>query len=183
CLAFFITRARKRFRFRRLYSRQVETSTGLRCEQTVVLTGFYPFKHYPEKLRRICYYDAAIDIRFVFLTNNFTLPALTITQLYKCHWQIAIFFKWIKQHLRIKNFYGTSLNAVKTQIWIAISVYVLVAILKKRLKLNLNLCTILQILSVTLVEKQPLLQVLAEHDHEPAEANIDNQLMLLQMLL
>jgi hypothetical protein len=179
CLAFFVTRARKRFRFRRLYSRPVEKSAGLQCDQTVVLTGFYPSKYYPEKLRRICYYDATTDSRLVFLTNNFTLPALTIAQLYKCRWRIEIFFKWIKQHLRIKSFYGTSLNAVKTQIWIAISVYVLVAILKKRLNLTLDLYTILQILSVTLFEKQPLLQVLAEYDREPAEANVDNQLMLL----
>ncbi len=179
CLAFFVTRARKRFRFRRLYSRPVEKSAGLQCDQTVVLTGFYPSKYYPEKLRRICYYDATTDSRLVFLTNNFTLPALTIAQLYKCRWRIEIFFKWIKQHLRIKSFYGTSLNAVKAQIWIAISVYVLVAILKKRLNLTLDLYTILQILSVTLFEKQPLLQVLAEYDREPAEANVDNQLMLL----
>jgi transposase len=179
CLAFFVTRARKRFRFRRLYSRPVEKSAGLQCDQTVVLTGFYPSKYYPEKLRRICYYDATTDSRLVFLTNNFTLPPLTIAQLYKCRWRIEIFFKWIKQHLRIKSFYGTSLNAVKAQIWIAISVYVLVAILKKRLNLTLDLYTILQILSVTLFEKQPLLQVLAEYDREPAEANVDNQLMLL----
>jgi len=179
CLAFFVTRARKRFRFRRLYSRSVEKSAGLQCDQTIVLTGFYPSKYYPEKLRRICYYDATTDSRLVFLTNNFTLPPLTIAQLYKCRWRIEIFFKWIKQHLRIKSFYGTSLNAVKAQIWIAISVYVLVAILKKRLDLTLDLYTILQILSVTLFEKQPLLQVLAEYDREPAEANVDNQLMLL----
>lgn len=179
CLAFFVTRARKRFRFRRLYSRPVEKSTGLQCDQTIVLTGFYPSKYYPEKLRRICYYDATTDSRLVFLTNNFTLPPLTIAQLYKCRWRIEIFFKWIKQHLRIKSFYGTSLNAVKAQIWIAISVYVLVAILKKSLNLTLDLYTILQILSVTLFEKQPLLQVLAEYDREPAEANVDNQLMLL----
>lgn len=179
CLAFFVTRARKRFRFRRLYSRPVEKSTGLQCDQTIVLTGFYPSKYYPEKLRRICYYDATTDSRLVFLTNNFTLPALTIAQLYKCRWRIEIFFKWIKQHLRIKSFYGTSLNAVKAQIWIAISVYVLVAILKKRLNLTLDLYTILQILSVIFFEKQPLLQVLAEYDREPAEANVDNQLMLL----
>ena len=150
CLGFFLTRAKKRFRSRRLTSRPIDKSTGLRCDQTVMLTGFYSLKEYPEKLRRICFYDAVTDTRFVFLTNNFTLPALTITQLYKCRWQVEIFFKWIKQHLRIKNFYGTSPNAVKTQIWIAISVYVLIAILKKRLNVNLNLYTILQILSVTL---------------------------------
>jgi len=177
-LAFFITRAKKGFRFRRIYSRPVEKSTGLRCDQTVMLTGFYSLKDYPEKLRRICYYDAVTDTRFVFLTNNFTLPALTIPQLYKCRWKIELFFKWIKQHLRIKNFYGTSLNAVKTQIWIAISVYVLVAILKKRLNSDMSLYTILQILSLTLFEKQPLLQVLTEYDREPIDANVDNQLLL-----
>jgi transposase len=177
-LAFFVTRARKRFNCRRLYSHPVDKSTGLRCDQTIVLTSFYPSKYYPEKLRRICYYDAGTDTRFVFLSNNFTLPAATIQQLYKCRWQIETFFKWIKQHLRIKKFYGTSLNAVKTQIWIAISVYVLVAILKKRLHLKLDLYTILQILSVTLFENQALLQLLTEYDHKLAEANICNQLVM-----
>jgi len=181
CLAFFVTRAKKRFRFRRLYSRPVVKSTGLRCDQTVMLTGFYSLKDYPEKLRRICYFDAVTDTRFVFLTNNFTLPALTISQLYKCRWQIEIFFKWIKQHLRIKKFYGTSPNAVKTQIWIAISVYVLVAILKKRLNLDMSLYTILQILSVTLFEKQPLLQVVTEPHRKLVDANIDNQLVLFEL--
>jgi hypothetical protein len=181
CLAFFVTRAKKGFRFRRLHSRPVEKSTGLRCDQTVMLTGFYSLKDFPEKLRRICYYDSVTDTRFVFLTNNFALPALTIPQLYKCRWRIEIFFKWIKQHLRIKKFYGTSLNAVKTQIWIAIAVYVLVAIMKKRLKLDISLYTILQILSVTLFEKQSLLQVLTEYDHEPTDANIDNQLVLFKL--
>ena len=178
CLGFFLTRAKKRFRSRRLTSRPIDKSTGLRCDQTVMLTGFYSLKEYPEKLRRICFYDAVTDTRFVFLTNNFTLPALTITQLYKCRWQVEIFFKWIKQHLRIKNFYGTSPNAVKTQIWIAISVYVLIAILKKRLNVNLNLYTILQILSVTLFEKQPLAQIVTDYTRKPIDTNIANQLVL-----
>ena len=178
CLGFFLTRAKKRFRSRRLTSRPIDKSTGLRCDQTVMLTGFYSLKEYPEKLRRIFFYDAVTDTRFVFLTNNFTLPALTITQLYKCRWQVEIFFKWIKQHLRIKNFYGTSPNAVKTQIWIAISVYVLIAILKKRLNVNLNLYTILQILSVTLFEKQPLAQIVTDYTRKPIDTNIANQLVL-----
>jgi len=181
CLAFFVTRAKKRFRFRRLYSRSVDKATGLRCDQTIMLTGFYSLKDYPEKLRRICYFDAETDTRFVFLTNNVTLPALTIPQLYKCRWQIELFFKWIKQHLRIKKFYGTSLNAVKTQIWIAISVYLLVAILKKRLDIDLSLYTILQILSVTLFEKRPLLQVLTETDYNLITADNDNQLVLFDL--
>ena len=181
CLAFFVTRAKKGFRFRRLYSRPIDKSTGLRCDQTIMLTGFYSLKDYPEKLRRICYFDAKTDTRFVFLTNNFTLPASTIPRLYKCRWQIEIFFKWIKQHLRIKKFYGTSLNAVKTQIWIAICVYVLVAILKKRLKVDLSLYTILQILSVTLFEKCPLLQVVTDTNYNLQDADIDNQLELFEL--
>lgn len=124
--AFFVTRAKSNFGFKRLYSHPVDKSTGLQCDQTILLKGFYAKKNYPEKLRRIPYFDFEKDKRFVFLTNNFILPALTITQLFRCRWQIEIFFKWIKQHLRIKAFYGTSENAVKTQIWIAISVYVLV---------------------------------------------------------
>ena len=155
--AFFVTRARKSFRFHRLYSRPVDKSSGLRCDQSVKLMSFYPLKAYPEKLRRIRYVDAESGNRFVFITNCFTLPAYTITQIYKCRWQIELFFKWIKQHLRIKAFYGTSENAVKTQIWIVISVYVFVAILKKRLQIDLSLYTILQILSVTLFEKTPIL--------------------------
>jgi hypothetical protein len=178
CFAFFVTRAKKGFRFRRLYSHPVDKSTGLRCDQTIALTGFYSLKEYPEKLRRICYFDAVTDTRFVFLTNNFTLPAVTIPRLYKCRWQVELFFKWIKQHLRIKKFYGTSLNAVKTQIWIAICVYVLVAILKKRLNIDWSLYTILQILSVTLFEKSPLLQVVTETNRNLQDTYIDNQLEL-----
>ena len=138
----------------------------------------YPRKDYPERLRRIRFYDTDLDRRFIFLTNNFTLPALTIAQIYKCRWQIELFFKWIKQHLRIKAFYGTSENAVKTQIWIAITVYVLVAIVKKRLKLEQSLYTILQILSVTLFQKMPILQALASIDSKDQEEQPDNQLNL-----
>lgn len=181
CLAFFVTRAKKGFQFRRLYSHPIDKTTGLRCDQTILLTGFYPSKKYPEKLRRIRYVDPETTKRFVFLTNNFALPALTITQLHKCRWQIEMFFKWIKQHLRIKAFYGTSLNAVKSQIWIAISVYVLVAIMKKRLDLDLSLYTILQILSVTVFEKLPLSQVVTEYDYRSKDTDSDNQLELLYL--
>ena len=164
--AFFITRAKSNFRFKRLYSHPVDKTTGLRSDQTIVLKGFYAKKDYSEKLRRIRFYDAAHQKYLVFLTNNFSLPAITITELFRCRWQIELFFKWIKQHLRIKSFYGTSNNAVKTQIWIAISVYVLVAIVKKQLKSNLNLYTILQILSVSLFEKIPISQALTPDYHE-----------------
>lgn len=164
--AFFVTRAKKRFDFRRLYSHPIDKSTGLRCDQTIMLNGYYPQKNYPHKLRRICYVDTETNKRFVFLTNNFSLPALTIAKLYHCRWQIELFFKWIKQHLRIKKFYGTNENAVKTQIWIAISIYVLVAIIKKRLELDRSLYTILQILSVTLFEKTPILQALSQIDYK-----------------
>ena len=164
--AFFITRAKSNFRFKRLYSHPVDKTTGLRSDQTIVLKGFYAKKDYPEKLRRIRFYDAEYQKYLVFLTNNFSLPAITITELFRCRWQIELFFKWIKQHLRIKSFYGISNNAVNTQIWIAISVYVLVAIVKKQLKSNLNLYTILQILSVSLFEKIPISQALTPHFHE-----------------
>ena len=159
--AFFVTRAKSNFRFRRLYSRPVDKSTGVQADHIVVLEGFYSRKAYPDKLRRIRYFDTDQNKRLVFLTNNLTLSALTIAQLFQCRWQIEIFFKWIKQHLRIKAFYGTTENAVKTQIWIAITVYVLVAIIKKQLKIDLSLYTILQILSVTLFEKTPILEVLS----------------------
>ena len=144
----------------------VDKSCGLRCDQIVVPTGFYLRKNYPEKLRRVVFVDTDKDIRLNLLTNQMTLPALTIAELYRCRWQIELFFKWIKQHLRIKAFYGTSENAVKTQIWIAISVYVLVAIIKKRLKIDLSLYTILQIFSITLFEKMPILQALTEIDYK-----------------
>lgn len=161
--AFFITRTKSNFRFKRLYSYPVDKTTGLRSDQTIVLKGFYAKKDYPEKLRRIRFYDSIDQKYLIFLTNNFSLPAITITKLFRCRWQIELFFKWIKQLLRIKSFYGTSDNAVKTQIWIAISVYVLVAIVKKQLKSDLNLYTILQILSVSLFEKIPILQARTPH--------------------
>jgi len=157
-LAFFVIRSRKDFRFRRLVSHPVDKNTGLRCDQTVRLQSFYPAKFYPEPLRRIRYHDAETEKSLVFLTNHFDLPTLTIAQLYKCRWQVELFFKWVKQHLRIKKFYGLSPNAVKTQIWVAISVYVVLAILRKQLRLDLSLYTISQILSLSLFEKMPLLQ-------------------------
>jgi hypothetical protein len=160
--AFFITRAKKNFQFTRRYSRPVDKTTGLRCDQTITLKGFYARKDYPEALRRVCYFDAETNKEFVFLSNNFTEPALTIAKLYKCRWRVELFFKWIKQHLRIKAFYGTSENAVKTQVWVAISIYVLVAIIKKRLNLDQSLYTILQVLSVTLFEKTPILEVFSD---------------------
>src|SRR3990167_9259414 len=138
---------KKNLKFRRLYSHPVDRSTGLRCDQTIVLTN--SFKDYPENLRRICFYDSENNLLLTFLTNNFSLPALTIAQLYKCRWKVELFFKWIKHHLRIKSFFGTSENAVKTQVWIAISIYVLAAIIKKRLKIQHSLYAILQVLSVT----------------------------------
>lgn len=181
CLAFFVTRAKGNFQFRRLYSHPIDKSTGLKCDQTIVLTSFYPAKDYPEKLRRIHYVDKDTEQNLVFLTNCFTLPAITIAHLYKCRWQVELFFKWIKQHLRIKAFFGTSENAVKTQVWIAISVYVLVAIIKKELNLDLNLYTILQILSVTLFEKVSILQVLMEAGYKTDSSDSCNQLMLFDL--
>ena len=176
--AFFVIRAKQIFRFRRLYSQKVDRSTGIHCDQIVVLENFYAKKDYPSKLRRIRYYDGENNKHLVFLTNNLTLPARTIADIYRCRWHVELFFKWIKQHLRIKAFYGTSENAVKTQIWIAISVYVLVAIVKKLLKLELSLYTILQILSVTLFEKTPILQVLFPTEYENEERDTTNQLRL-----
>jgi Transposase DDE domain len=158
---FFITRAKQNLDARRVYSAPVDRDTGLICDQTIALNGFYAAKHYPAHLRRIRYRDPETGKNLVFLTNQFALPALTICALYRCRWQVELFFKWIKQHLRIKRFYGTSENAVRTQIWIAISVYVLVAIIKKKLRLNVSLHTLLQILSLTLFEKLPLKQAVA----------------------
>ncbi len=176
--AFFVTRAKSNFKFKRLYSNRVDKSTGVQCDQIIVLTGFYANKDYPDKLRRIRYHDAEHNNTLVFLTNNFTLPALTIAKLYRCRWQVELFFKWIKQHLRIKAFYGTTENAVKTQIWIAISVYVLVAIVKKRLNLKHSLYTILQILSVTLLEKIQLLQAVSSMEDDDTNGDSCNQLNL-----
>jgi hypothetical protein len=166
CSSFFVVRAKASASLQRLYSMPVDKSCGLRCDQIVLPAAFYARKNYPEKLRRVVFVDEDKDIRLNLLTNQMTLPALTIAQLYRCRWQVELFFKWIKQHLRIKAFYGTSENAVKTQIWIAISVYVLVAIIKKRLKIDLSLYTILQIFSITLFEKMPILTALTEIDYK-----------------
>jgi hypothetical protein len=176
--AFFVTRAKKRFDCRRLYSHTIDKQTGLQCDQIVVLNNPVPKRGYPERLRRVRYYDGASQKRFVFLTNNFLLPALTITQLYQCRWKVELFFRWIKQHLRIKAFYGTSQNAVRTQIWIAIAVYVLVAIVKKRLNLERSLHSILQILSVSLFEKTPILQALSQSQYDEMNDESHNQLIL-----
>jgi hypothetical protein len=176
--AFFVTRAKSNFTFRRLYSNQVDKSTGLRCDQTVVLTTFYGKKDFPDKLRRIVFLDSETKKRFTFLTNNFVQPPLTIAKLYKSRWQIELFFKWIKQHLRIKAFYGTSDNAVKTQIWIAISVYVLMAILKKRLDLEQSLYTILQILSLIIIEQFPILTAFREVGYKTEGGDSGKQLLL-----
>jgi len=157
--SYFITRAKSNLEFSRIYSSAVDRSTGLICDQTITLSGFYSSINYPDKLRRIKYIDQATEKSLTFLTNNFILHALIVARLYKERWQIELFFKWIKQHLRIKSFYGTSQNAVKTQIWIAVSVYLLVAIEKKKLKLDLSLYTFLQILSVSIFEKTPILQL------------------------
>ena len=175
---FFVTRAKRNFRFRYLESRAVDRTTGVRSDQIIRLHGFYSKRSYPDRLRRVRYYDADKRKWLVFLTNNFALPAVQIAQLYKCRWQVELFFKWIKQHLRIKAFYGTSENAVKTQIWIAIAVYVLVAIVKKRLKLEASLYTILQILSVSLFEKISLAEALAQPHTALLEADPSNQLTL-----
>ncbi len=164
--SFFVVRAKTNTRLRRLYSAFVDKATGLRCDQVVVPTGYYSKKNYPEKLRRIVFVDIEKEVRLNLLTNQMTLPAITIAELYRCRWQVELFFKWIKQHLRIKAFYGTSENAVKTQIWIAISVYVLVAIIKKRMKLDLSLYTILQVFSLTLFEKMPIIQALTDTDYK-----------------
>ena len=176
--AFFVTRTRKNSRFRRRYSRPIDKTSGLRFDQTVILSGFCSRRDYPEPLRRIGYTDPDTGLRLDFLTNNIAVPALVIARLYHSRWQVELFFKWIKQHLRIKAFYGTSENAVKTQVWIAISVYVLVAILRKHLRLSQSPYTILQILSLTLFEKMPILQAFAQHRLQIQEPEIQNQLYL-----
>ena len=176
--AYFVTRAKKNFNFTRRYSHQVDKSTGVQCDQTIVLETYYSHQGYPQPLRRIRYYDENLDKRFVFLTNDFNLPATTIAALYKSRWQIELFFKWIKQHLRIKTFYGTNQNAVKAQIWTAVSVYLLVAIAKKRLELPQSLYTILQILSVSIFEKTPLVQLFSESNYSNPNTPAPNQLLL-----
>jgi hypothetical protein len=181
CMAFFVIRSKRNTQMRRLYSHEVDKSTGLRCDQTIALTGIKTRYQYPDKIRRINFFDDEKDRSFSFLSNNFIVPALVIAELYRCRWKIEIFFKWIKQHLRIKSFYGTSENAVKTQIWIAISTYVLVAIVKKQLRLSdLSLYTILQILSLTLFEKISLLQALNRSKYTTNVQLCHNQLNLFE---
>ena len=176
--AFFVIRGKSNLKIQRRYSRQVDRTTGFVCDQTVILTGFYSQQDYELPLRRIRYKDSQTNKTLIFLTNNFALPALTIAQLYKCRWQVELFFKWIKQHLRIKNFYGTSENAVKSQIWISISVYVLVAIVKKRLNLKASLYQLLQILSLTMFERIPLDQLLNGIVTDQFQSDSANQLNL-----
>ncbi len=178
CSAFFVVRTKKNVLLQRRYSRPVDRSTGLRSDHTVILTSFNSAQAYPDPLRRVSYFDAETNKRLKFLTNNFTLPALTIAQIYKSRWQVELFFKWIKQHLRIKSFYGTSENAVKTQIWIAVSIYVLIAIVRKSLGLEASLYQILQIFSVTLFEKMPILQALQPSDSQNESPYDPNQLIL-----
>lgn len=176
--SFFVIRGKSNLKARRRYSYPVDRTTGLICDQTVVLTGFYSAKGYEAPLRRIRFKDPQTAKTLIFLTNNFALSALTVSELYKCRWQVELFFKWIKQHLRIKSFFGTSENAVKTQIWIAVSVYVLVAIVKKRLNIPASLYEMLQILSLTMFEKTPLDQLLTKSVAEESGNRFDNQLFL-----
>src|ERR1700676_1989806 len=179
--AFFVVRSKSNVKLQRRYSHPVDKSTGVRSDHTVILTAVDSANVYPDPLRRVTYVDLETNQRFKFLTNNFTLPALTIARIYKSRWQVELFFKWIKQHLRIKAFYGTSENAVKTQIWIAVSIYVLVAIVRKRLGLEASLYQILQIFSVTLFEKTPILQVFQEGISQIDLPSDANQLILFEL--
>ncbi len=178
--AFFVIRAKSNTRYHRRYSQPVDKTTGLRCDQTIVLTGADSTSRYPQPLRRVKYWDESTGKTFNFLTNNFAIPALTVAELYRHRWQVELFFKWIKQHLRIKSFFGTSENAVKSQLWIAVSVYVLVAILKKRLDLPVSLYTILQTLSLTAFEKTPLLRLFSETDYTSHSDDARNLLNLVR---
>ncbi len=179
--AFFVTRAQVNTRYRRIYSRPIDKATGLVCDQTIRMKNFRVSKRYPDQLRRVRYNDRETGKRLVFLTNLFQPPAMTIAMLYRSRWQVELFFKWIKQHLRIKRFFGTSSNAVKTQIWIAVSVYVLVAIVKKQLAPERNLYTLLQILSLSLFEKMPILQAFSQQEYKTAIGDNDNQLNLFNL--
>jgi len=179
--SFFIIRAKQNFKCRRLYSNFVDRSTDIICDQVVVLSGFYTHKNYPEKIRRIKFYDAKNDETIVLMTNNFYFSVQTICQLYKCRWKVELFFKWIKQHLRIKAFFGISENAVKTQIWIAISTYLLIAIVKKRMNLDISLYIFLQILSLTLFEKGDILQLVRETEYKITDNENCNQLNLFDI--
>lgn len=180
-MAYFVIRAKSNFQFRRLYSGRVDKSSGLMVDQTVVLTGIKTKEAYPDKLRRIKYRDKEAGKTLIFLTNNFAVDAMTVAQFYKRRWQIELFFKWIKQHLRIKKFFGTSENAVKTQIWIAVSIYVLIAIIKKRLNLDMELYTILQILSISLFEKVTINELLTKQEDKDTNSQTHNQLMLFDL--
>lgn len=179
--AYFVTRAKTNLQFKRIYSHQVDKSSGLMCDQSIALTGFYSSKYYPEKIRRIKYFDSENSRRLVFLTNNFHLPAMTIAHLYKQRWQIELFFKWIKQHLKIKSFYGNSPNAVKTQICIAISVYVLLAIIKKKLKIEHSLYTFLQVISISIFEKKPIISMFSDTNYFNDYTYNPNQLSLFNL--
>jgi hypothetical protein len=178
CSAFFVVRTKENLLLQRRYSHPVDKMTGVRSDHTIILTAIESAKAYPDPLRRVSYVDIETKKRLKFLTNNFVLPALTIAQIYKCRWQVELFFKWIKQHLRIKSFYGTSENAVKTQIWIAVSIYMLVAIVRKRLGLERSLYQILQILSITILEKVPILQAFEAFDSQSDLLDNSNQLIL-----
>lgn len=176
--AFFVIRAKRNWSFRRLYSRPVDKVTGVRCDQTVILTGYYGTKHYPDKLRRIKYFDCKTGKYYVFITNNFDLSPLTIADLYKNRWQIELFFKWIKQHLSVESFWGRSSNAVKTQICIALCAYLLVAILKKKLRIDRNMYEILQILSVSQFDKSPIGKLISSHQSQIPEQDFSKQARL-----
>ncbi len=179
--AFFVVRTKSNILIQRRYSHPVDKSTGVCSDQTVVLTSFESATSYPDTLQRVSYFDVKTGKRLKFLTNNFALPALTIAQIYKSRWEVELFFKWVKQHLRIKKFYGTSENAVKTQIWIAVSMYVLVAVVRKRLELEASLYQILQILSVSLFEKTPILRALEAYSSQDALYENSNQLILFDL--
>lgn len=179
--AFFVTRAKSNLQFKRIYSHHVDKSLGLICDQSIYLTGFYPSKDYPDKLRRIKYFDSENNRKLTFITNNFYLSAINIANLYKQRWQIELFFKWIKQNLKIKSFYGNSFNAVKTQIWIAISVYVLLAIIKKKLRIEHSLYTFLQVVSISIFEKMPIISMFSENNYTNNSEGSDNQLFLFNL--
>lgn len=179
--AYFVTRTKSNLQFQRVYSHHVDKSLGLICEQSIFLTGFYTSKDYPDKIRRIKYFDSENNKRLTFITNNFSLPAIIIANLYKQRWKIELFFKWIKHNLRIKSFYGNSFDAVKTQIWIAISVYVLLAIIKKKLKIELSLYTFLQVLSISIFEKTPLISMFSNNNYTNVFDHDDNQLSLFNL--
>jgi len=181
CLSFFVIREKRNFNYRRVYSTKVDKTLGFKCDQTIKLTGYHTSKKYPKMLRRIKYFDKNTGKNLVFLTNNFTYEAQVIAKLYKERWKIELFFKWIKQHLRIKKFFGTSLNAVYTQIWIAVSVYLLIAIMKKRLKLDQGLYTILQILSISVFEKTTVNQLFNNKEYKNITTDDYNQLNMFDL--